>query len=135
MRIISLLPSATEILFDLGLGDDVVAVTDECDFPPEAKELPVVSRCVLAERSLSEEEIDRVVGAYAASGESLYTIDASMLDELRPDVIVTQNLCPVCALPAHHAEDALQQAGCAANVISLEPYSIEDVLRSNTDVG
>jgi len=135
VRIISLLPSATEILFDLGLGSSVVAVTDECNYPPEASSLPVVSRCVLADQSLTPAEIDARVADVERSGESLYLIDPAMLDELRPDVIVTQDLCPVCALPASQAQQALHDARCSARVISLDPHSIDDVLRSIVDVG
>jgi iron complex transport system substrate-binding protein len=135
VRIVSLLPSATEILFALGLGPQIVAVTDECTYPPEAAALPVVSRCVLTDGSLTPSQIDARVSDVARSGESLYSIDAAMLEELRPDVIVTQDLCPVCALPASQAEAALHDARCTARVISLDPHSIDDVLRSMTDVG
>jgi len=130
-----LLPSATEILFALELGDSVVAVTDECDFPLEARHLPVVSRCVLAERSLTPSEIDETVAEAELAGRSLYEIDAETLGRLRPDVILTQDLCPVCALPAHQAADALDRAGCGAQVISLDPHSIDDVLVSIAEVG
>jgi len=135
MRIVSLLPSATEILFDLGLGASVVAVTDECNYPPEASSLPIVSRCVLADESLSPAEIDARVADVERSGEALYRIDPAMLDELRPDVIVTQDLCPVCALPASQAEQALHDARCSAHVVSLDPHSIDDVLRTIVDLG
>jgi iron complex transport system substrate-binding protein len=135
VRIVSLLPSATEILFALGLGPQIVAVTDECTYPPEAASLPVVSRCVLAGESLTPSEIDARVSDVERSGESLYSIDAAMLEELRPDVIVTQDLCPVCALPATQAEAALHDAHCTAHVISLDPHSIDDVLQSMSDVG
>jgi iron complex transport system substrate-binding protein len=135
VKVVSLLPSATEIVFALGMGSSVVAVTDECDYPPEAAHVPVVSRCVLAELPMSPPEIDRVVADAEHTGESLYEIDNAMLESLRPDVILTQDLCPVCALPAHQAEDALRSVGCSANVVSLDPHSIEDVLASIADVG
>jgi len=135
MRIVSLLPSATEILFDLGLGDDVVAVTDECDFPADATALPAVSRCVLASQDLSPREIDAVVTKAGRDGHELYEIDDALLNELAPDVIVTQDLCPVCALPQHQVTEALERSGCAADVISLDPHSIGDVLSSVTRVG
>jgi iron complex transport system substrate-binding protein len=135
VRIVSLLPSATEIVFGLGLGADIVAVTDECDYPPEAKALPVVSRCVLADKDLAASEIDRVVADAELTGEPLYRIDEALLDELRPDIILTQDLCPVCALPAHQVEDALRGTQCTANVLSLDPHSIDDVLASIEEVG
>src|SRR5207248_1761855 len=100
-----------------------------------ARALPIVSRCVLAEASLSPAGIDARVADVERSGESLYLIDPQMLDELRPDVIVTQDLCPVCALPARQAEQALHDARCDAHVISLDPHSVDDVLRSIVDVG
>ncbi len=135
MRVVSLLPSATEIVYGLGKGDELVAVTDECDYPPEAGWLPVVSRCVFAERSLSPSEIDRAVAEVEHVEGSLYEIDTEMLESLRPDVILTQDLCPVCALPATQVEGALRQVGCTADVISLDPHSVEDVLESILEVG
>jgi iron complex transport system substrate-binding protein len=135
VKIVSLLPSATELVYTLGRGNDLVAVTDECDYPPEAGRLPVVSRCVLAGRSLTPSEIDRTVAEVERAGGSLYEIDQALLDSLRPDVILSQDLCPVCALPASQVEGALRQAGCQARVISLDPHSLEDVIDSILNLG
>lgn len=133
MRVVSLLPTATEIVYRLGLGDSLVGVTDECD-QPDGASVAVVSRCVLDE-SLSPAEIDSAVAAAEHDGASLYAIDADMLGRLRPDVILTQDLCPVCALPARQAEQAAHEASCSAQVISLDPHSVDDVLASIRIVG
>jgi iron complex transport system substrate-binding protein len=96
MRIVSLLPSTTEILFAVGAGDNVVGVTFECDFPPEARSRPIVSTSTLPE-GLSPAQIDTVVKERVAAGEDLYRLDAGALRDLDPDVVVTQDLCAVCA--------------------------------------
>src|SRR5580692_8235970 len=96
MRIVSLLPSATEILYALGLGDDIVGVTHECDFPPEAARKPALIR-PRVDPSAPPEELDRQVGELVARGESIYAVDAELLARLEPDLIVTQDLCHVCA--------------------------------------
>src|SRR5580658_4791536 len=96
MRICSFLPSATEILFALGLGDSVMGVTFECDHPPEARGKPVVVCSNLAQ-GLSEREIDRQVKMISGAGQSLYRLDVAKLREIGPDLIVTQDLCHVCA--------------------------------------
>jgi iron complex transport system substrate-binding protein len=133
--VVSLLPTATEIVCGLGLEDALVGVTDECDYPPAARRVSVVSRCILSERTLTPSEIDRAVADAERAGGSLYQIDPTLLDSVRPDVILTQDLCPVCALPASQVEDALRQAQCSARVISLDPHSLEDVLDSILSVG
>src|ERR1700756_2448848 len=97
MRIASLVPSATEMLFALGLGDDVVAVTHECDYPPEARALPRVTRDKLP-AGLTAAEIDAAVKERTLNGESIYELDTDMLAVLQPDLIVTQALCHVCAV-------------------------------------
>src|SRR6185312_11947104 len=97
MRIVSLVPSATEILFALGLDDEVVAVTHECDYPPAAHELPKVTRDALPS-DLSSGQIDAAVRARTDQGESIYELDVELLHDLRPDLIVTQALCAVCAV-------------------------------------
>ncbi|HLM50594.1 MAG TPA: cobalamin-binding protein, partial [Solirubrobacteraceae bacterium] len=97
MRIVSLVPSATEMLFALGAGEDVVGVTHECDFPPEAAELPHVTVNVVPE-GLDAREIDTAVRARTEQGRSIYELDRELLEELEPDVIVTQALCAVCAV-------------------------------------
>ncbi|MBV9334257.1 MAG: cobalamin-binding protein, partial [Solirubrobacterales bacterium] len=97
MRIVSLIPSATETLFALGLGADVIAVTHECDYPPAARELPKITRDVL-EPGLSASEIDAAVKERTLAGQSIYELDDALLRDLRPDLIVTQELCSVCAV-------------------------------------
>ncbi len=133
MRVVSLLPTATEIVTRLGLSECLVGVTDECD-QPEGDGVTVVSRCVLP-ADLTPAEIDRAVAAAQDDGASLYAIDPGLLSSLRPDVILTQDLCPVCALPASQAEQAVHKSGCAAQVISLDPHSVGDVLASIRMVG
>src|SRR5690242_17216051 len=97
MRIVSLVPHATELLFALGLGDDVVAVTHECDHPAPALELPKVTKDRLAP-GLTASEIDAAVRASVAGENTIYELDTELLRELEPDLIVTQELCPVCAV-------------------------------------
>src|ERR1700746_1434776 len=97
MRIVSLVPSATEIVFALGLGGDLVAVTHECDYPPEALDLPKVTRDVIGP-GLAPDEIDRAVKELTAQGRSIYELDEQRLSALRPDLIITQALCSVCAV-------------------------------------
>ena len=98
MRIVSLLPSATEIVFALGLGDELVGVTHECDWPPEATEIPAVTRSTQAMAELSSREIDRLVGEAVHGGSSLYELDEAALAATEPDLILTQELCAVCAV-------------------------------------
>ncbi len=109
MRIVSLLPSATEILFALGAGDHVVGVTFECDHPPEARSRRIVSTSALPE-GLTPREIDDLVAARMAAGEDLYKLDASALSDLDADLVVTQDLCAVCAVDVSVVDDALPRA-------------------------
>src|SRR5262245_39480025 len=96
-RIVSFLPSATEIAFTFGLGDQLLGVTHECDYPPEARNKTIVVRNVLPIETMNQAEIDRAVAERIHSGQSLYQIDEKLLQELDPDLILTQNLCQVCA--------------------------------------
>jgi iron complex transport system substrate-binding protein len=134
MRIVSLLPSATEIVFALGRGDDLVGVTFECDYPPQARTRRVVSTSALPD-GLSPAEIDVVVSARRAAGEDLYHLDERALADLRPDVILTQDLCSVCAVDLDRIEDALTFLGCDAEVVTLDPRSLEEVIASIGTVG
>jgi iron complex transport system substrate-binding protein len=130
MRLVSLLPSATEIVYALGLGDDLVGVTFECDEPASAR---IEKAVVVGGRDtsgLSPREIDDYVRAQLAAGNDLYTLDAGALAALAPDLILTQDLCRVCALPSGTVEDALGYLGCRADVVSLDPHSLEEVLVS-----
>jgi iron complex transport system substrate-binding protein len=134
VRVVSLLPSATEIAFALGRGDDVVGVTFECDFPAEARTRRVISTSALPE-GLTPSEIDRVVSERIAAGEDLYRLDAQALADLDADVILTQDLCAVCAVDVTTVDDALAYLGCRANVVTLDPRSVEDVLGTIERVG
>ena len=128
MRICSFLPSATETLYALGLGDAVVGVTYECDFPPGVTSKPVVVHTKLPPTS-SPAEIDRLVREYVTRGESLYRVDAELLARLQPDLIVTQDLCHVCAASPDDLGSALTSLSPAPRVISLSPQTIADVWR------
>jgi iron complex transport system substrate-binding protein len=138
MKIVSLLPSATEIVFALGLGDDLVGVTDECDFPAEAVSKPVVSRSALPQgRPLSAPEIDAAVRERMDAREPLYRLDTDLIRREQPDVILTQDLCRVCAVPAGHVEEALAQLGLTdeTKVFSLDPNTLDDVVAQLEIVG
>jgi iron complex transport system substrate-binding protein len=136
MRIVSLLPSATEIVYSLGLGADLVGVTYECDHPSEARTKPVVSDTALAlTPGMAPAEIDRLVSERVASGDALYELDTVRIGDLEPDLILTQDLCRVCAVPSGQVEDALAKIGCTAEVISLDPHSLDDILAGITEVG
>jgi len=134
VRIVSLLPSATEIVFALGRGDDLVGVTFECDHPPEARSRRIVSTSTLPE-GLSPAEIDAVVSARVAAGEDLYRLDEGALRELDADVVLTQDLCAVCAVDLERVDDALEYLGCTARVMTLDPHSLDGVLASILDAG
>lgn len=134
MRIVSLLPSATEILFALGAGDRVVGVTHECDFPAAARALPKVTANAL-EQGRSSDEIDRHVRASLHGGSSIYLLDHAQLDALAPDLIVTQELCDVCAVSYAEVSLAVKRMTYDARVISLDPHSLDDVLDTFITVG
>ncbi|HEY3671789.1 MAG TPA: ABC transporter substrate-binding protein [Acidimicrobiia bacterium] len=134
MRIVSLLPSATEIVFALDRGDDLVGVTFECDHPPAARSRRIVSTSTLPE-GLSPAEIDAVVSERVAAGEDLYRLDEGALAELDADVVLTQDLCAVCAVDLDRVDDALAYLGCTARVVTLDPHSLDGVLTSVLDVG
>lgn len=134
MRIVSLLPSATEILFAIGAGDEVVAVTHECDFPAQALELPKVTSS-LGFEGTDPAAIDRHVRAAVHAGSSLYGLDSDALEKLQPDLIVTQELCAVCAVSYDIVERAAKRLRSDPRVVSLEPLSLEDVLANITLLG
>jgi iron complex transport system substrate-binding protein len=127
MRIASLVPSATESLFALGLGDRVVAVTHECDFPAEALRLPRLTRSVIPE-GLEPGEIDRMVREVTGRGEALYELDTEQLAEVAPDLIVTQALCAVCAVSYDDVRAVAGRLPSMPDVISLDPSSLGEVL-------
>src|SRR6056297_1251679 len=129
MRIVSLLPSTTEILFGIGAGDDVVGVTFECDYPVEARERRIVSTSAMPE-GLGPREIDDFVAAALARGEDLYRLSADALRDLDADVVVTQDLCAVCAVDVSVVEDALGYLGCRAEVVTIDPHTLAEVFDS-----
>ena len=138
MKIVSLLPSATEIVYALGLGDSLIGVTDECDYPPDAVTKPVVSRSALPQgRPLGSREIDAAVRERMDAQQPLYVLDTDRLRREQPDVILTQDLCRVCAVPAGHVEEALASLGVGdqTKVVSLDPHSLEDVIAQLETVG
>lgn len=135
MRLVSLLPSATEIVYALGLGENLVGVTFECDEPPAARAEKTIVVGGRDTRGMTPGEIDSYVRAQAAAGADLYTLHARALADLEPDLILTQDLCRVCALPSGHVADALDYLGCHADVLSLDPRSLDDVLDSILAVG
>lgn len=127
MRIVSLVPSATELLFALGLGPEVVAVTHECDYPTAALDLPHVTRDVLP-AGLSSAQIDAAVKERTLAGESIYELDEGALRELEPDLIVTQSLCSVCAVSEDDVRAIAEQLSSRPQVISLDPHTVGEVL-------
>jgi len=134
VRIVSLVPNATEILFALGAGDEVVGVSHECDFPPEARGLPVLTGSALP-AGLPAARVDAAVSAQLAGGASLYTLDEALLGELAPDLLFTQELCPVCAVSGAQVEGAVAPLPRCPEVVSLDPVRLEDVLADILHVG
>jgi iron complex transport system substrate-binding protein len=134
VRIVSLLPSATEILFAVGAGDDVVGVTFECDHPAQARTRRIVSTSTLPE-GLDSAGIDAAVSQRLAAGEDLYRLDAGALADLDADLVVTQDLCAVCAVDVSEVHDALEFLQCKAEVLTLDPQDLEQVLASIGAVG
>ncbi|HTC60063.1 MAG TPA: cobalamin-binding protein [Solirubrobacteraceae bacterium] len=127
MRIVSLVPHATELLFALGLGPEVVAVTNECDYPPAATALDQVTRDVLP-ASLSAAEIDAAVRERTQRGEAIYELDGDALAALDPDLIVTQALCPVCAVSYTEVAELAKEIPSCPRVISLDPHTLGETL-------
>ena len=127
MRIVSLVPSATELLFALELGDELVAVTHECDYPPAAAALPRVTRDKLPP-DLTPAEIDAAVRERTLNGESIYELDTDLLHELQPDLIVTQALCQVCAVSYDDVRDIAEEIDSQPMVIALDPRTVGEVL-------
>jgi len=134
VRIVSLLPSTTEILFAIGAGDDVVGVTFECDHPPEARQRRIVSTSAMPE-GLTPAEIDAFVSGAMARGEDLYRLDEGALAELDADLVVTQDLCAVCAVDVSVVDDALSYLGCTAEVLTIDPHTLDEVLESIGTLG
>jgi iron complex transport system substrate-binding protein len=136
VKIVSLLPSATEIVFALGLGDQLEGVSFECDYPAAARDVPVVSGTVLdTGEDRDAAQIDTEVSALVAAGTSIYTLDDARIRSIAPDVILAQDLCRVCAVPSGAVEEALDVIGCRADVVSLDPEGLDEVIACVGQVG
>src|SRR6476469_6778327 len=127
MRIVSLVPSATETLFALGLGEQVAAVTHECDFPADARNLPKVTRDVIGP-GLGPDAIDRAVKELTEQGRSIYQLDGVGLRDLKPDLIVTQALCSVCAVSVDDVRAIAAEMDPVPQIVSLDPHTLGEVL-------
>ena len=135
MRICSLLPSATEIVYALGLGDQLYGVSHECDYPPEAAAKPTLIRSVFDQSTLSSLEIDHAVMERLRGGEGVYTIDQDLLRQAEPDLILTQELCDVCAVPYSEVKRAVDQLVSRPRLLPLSPSLLGDVLQDISRVG
>lgn len=135
MRICSLVPAATEILFALGLGRQVVGVTHECDWPPEASELPKVTASVLDTGELTSAEIDGAVADAAAKGQPLYAVDADAWAAIEADVVVAQELCEVCAVSTDALDEIVAASVVDVEVVPFSPSSLDGVLASIVALG
>lgn len=134
-RIVSFLPSATEMACALGLGDQLVGITHECDYPPEVAGKPVVVRNVLPIEKMSQLEIDAAVTQRMRDGLSLYEVDENLLQELAPDIILTQNLCQVCAPSGNEVTQALELLPKKPQVLCLTPKSLEEIFDNLRELG
>ena len=134
-RIVSFLPSATEIACALGLEDQLVGITHECDYPERVKTKPVVVRNVLPIETMSQIEIDRAVAARIRDGLSLYQIDEKLLHELAPDLILTQDLCQVCAPSGNEVSQVLKSLTKTPDLLWLTPHSLEEIFQNIRDLG
>ncbi|HLW60530.1 MAG TPA: cobalamin-binding protein [bacterium] len=135
VRIVTLLPSATEIVCALGLAPDVVGITHECDFPPEIRRRPIVVHGTIDSASLSSAQINAAVERSLTRGESLYTIDVQGLRSLRPDLLITQDLCDVCALPESDIRPIIEAFPVPPRVLKLHPHTLADILNDISVVG
>ena len=135
MRIVSLLPAATEICFSLGLGGELVGVSAECDYPPAVKGTPVVSRVRLDYAGKTSAETSQMVGDALTEGDALYAIDEHELREQAPDVILTQGLCPVCAPSVGDVRVVANRLPKKPRVVSLDPHTLKDMLEDIERVG
>jgi len=134
--ICSLLPSATEIVFALGLGDRLAAVTHECDFPPEAARLPVITRSTLDYlETRRSPDIHTHISMALHGGSSIYLLDQPLLERLSPDVILTQELCDVCAVSYETVKQAVRRLPGRATILSLEPTTLQGILDTIRQVG
>jgi iron complex transport system substrate-binding protein len=134
MRIISLLPSATEILYSIGAGDQIVGISHECDYPKEARKKAIVTQTIIGIDD-SSNKIDQVVSRSIKNGQSIYKVDQELIVELKPDLIITQKLCEVCAITPTDLQKAIRECNPTPNIISLHPHSIKEILEDIKTVG
>src|SRR5436190_15281590 len=134
-RIVSFLPSATEMVCALGLADSLVGVTHECDYPPDVKSKTVVVRNALPIESMSQSEIDRAVAERMRDGQSLYQIDEKLLASLAPDLILTQNLCQVCAPSGNEVSEVLKVLPQTPEILWMTPRSVKEIFQNLRDLG
>ena len=135
MRIVSFLPSATEMIYALGLGDQLVGVTHECDYPPEVQTKPVVVRSAIETKGLSPQQIDETVSRTLKAGQSLYIVDEGLLKELEPDLILTQDLCQVCAPSCNEVGRVINFLPKSPEVVYLTPTCLSDIFDNLKQVG
>ncbi len=135
MRIASLLPSATEIVFAVGAGAEVVGISHGCDYPAAARGLPVLTGPAVETHGLPQAEIDAAISGLLAAGGSTYRIDVSRLRELRPDLVITQALCDICAVSERQVHRVVHEEQLGARVLTLTPLDLDGVARSLEEVG
>jgi iron complex transport system substrate-binding protein len=135
VRICSLVPGATEVLFALGLGDQVVGVTHECDWPPEAADRPKVTASLLQSGDLTSEQIDRAVSEAASDGKALYAIDEDVWAEVDADIVVAQELCDVCAVSKSAVDDVVSAKKLDVGVLNYSPSTLEDIFEAIVSLG
>ena len=135
MRIVSLLPSATEIVYSLGAQDRLFGVTYACDFPPSAMGKPIVVRSRIQAASTSSGEIDGAVKESISANEPIFSIDMDAMAEAQPDLILTQGLCEVCAVPSTQVDEAVERLAVKPQILSLDPHSLSDLLNDIVKVG
>lgn len=134
-RIVSFLPAGTEILYAIGAGNDLLGRSHECDYPPEVLSLPVVSRPALRLEEMSQHQIDSAVSERLRSGESLYEVDEILLRQLRPEVIITQDLCQVCAPSGNELTRAVRDLPGKPEIVWLSPQNLSDIEQNILSVG
>ena len=135
MRIVSLLPSATEVVHFVGAGDALVGVTHECDYPPGVENLPRLTDTSIDQHSMTSAEIDAAVGERLTDSDSIYSLDAKLLRELKPDLVLTQGLCDVCAVSSNVVEQATTALPKAPRVLSMNPTTLGEVLDVTVEGG
>jgi iron complex transport system substrate-binding protein len=135
VKIFSLVPAATEVLFALGLGDQVVGVTHECDWPPEAAERPAVTASLVESGELTSAEIDRAVARAAANGKPLYAVNAETWERVGADVVIAQELCEVCAVSTDQLDEIVSASSLEVDVVGYSPSTLDNVLASIVRLG